>query len=71
VADQYRTVKFGTATFNQPANGSEGFELKKEVIELFAHVRRTDIGVIRVLEIRGGLPFAMEIEHGSEPTLTG
>ena len=59
-----RTVKFGTATSNQPAIGSEGFELKKEIVDFFAHVRSTDRGEIRVLEVRGGLPFSMEIEGG-------
>ena len=56
-----RSVKFGTATTNQPDSRSEEFGLKKQIAELFAHVRNTEVGVIRVLEIRGGLPFYMEI----------
>lgn len=33
------------------------------VVELFAHVRGMDAGMIPVLEVRGGLPFSKEIEH--------
>ena len=56
-----RSVKFGNATTNQPDAESGKFELKKQVAELFAHVRAIKNGEIRVLEIRGGLPFSMEI----------
>jgi hypothetical protein len=40
-----------------PAN----FELKDRIAEFFAHVRTMDAGLIRVLEVRGGLPFCMDI----------
>jgi hypothetical protein len=40
--------------------------LKKEIVELFSHVRSTENGVILALEISGGLPFAMEIEDAAQ-----
>jgi hypothetical protein len=56
-----RSVKFGEATPNRPSEGSAPFELRKQFAELFEHVRRVERGLIRVLEVRGGLPFFMEI----------
>jgi len=56
-----RSVKFGNATSNQPELASGEFELKKQVADFVAHVRAVQEGVIRVLEVRGGLPFSMEI----------
>jgi hypothetical protein len=58
-----RSVKFGNATPNRPLSGSADFELKDQTSEFFAYVRTIDVGVIRVLEVRGGLPFAMEVAH--------
>jgi hypothetical protein len=55
-----RSVKFGHPTSSQ-CGGADEFELKKQICELLAQVRRIDAGVIRVLEVRGGLPFCMEI----------
>ena len=56
-----RSVKFGAATPNRPAELSGDFELKEEMARLFGFIRGVDVGEIRVLEVRGGLPFAMEI----------
>jgi len=56
-----RSVKFGHPTPSQMGGGSDEFELKKQIAELFAHVRSMHAGMIRVLEVRGGLPFCMEI----------
>jgi len=61
-----RSVKFGNATPNRPLSGSADFELKEQASEFFAYVRTIEIGVIRVLEVRGGLPFAMEV--ADDPT---
>ena len=51
------------------------FELKKQVVEFLGHVRTINDCVIRILEIRGGLPSSMEIlvgrslrTGGSNPT---
>ena len=60
-----RSVKFGNATPNRPLSGSADFELKDQATEFFAHVRTIAVGVIRVLEVRGGLPFAMEVADHS------
>jgi hypothetical protein len=58
-----RSVKFGNVNANRPSTPSD-FELKISLVELFEHVRAIEAGVIRVLEVRGGLPFCMEIEEG-------
>jgi hypothetical protein len=55
-----RTVKFGAATPNRRVELSGDFELKQETAQLFEFVRGVERGAIRVLEIRGGLPFLME-----------
>src|SRR5262245_43093888 len=57
-----QSVKFGCSAATQPDQRGEDFELKKQISELFAFVREMKRGQIRVLEIRGGLPFCMEIE---------
>jgi hypothetical protein len=59
-----RSVKFGAATPNRPGVGTDEFEVNLPVAEFFAHVRGVESGVIRVLEVRGGLPFSMEIAEG-------
>jgi len=56
-----RSVKFGAATRNRPAELSGDFDLKQEVAQLFDFIRGVDAGAIRMLEVRGGLPFAMEV----------
>jgi len=56
-----RSVKFGAATPNRPAELSGDFQLKKETAQLFGFIRGVDAGEIRVLEVRGGLPLSMEI----------
>lgn len=58
-----RGIKFGsgdTAAHGPPLGD---FELKTQVAEFFEYVRSVDAGEIRCLELRHGLPFAMEIEH--------
>lgn len=59
-----RGVKFGAsdATAHKPL--PDQFELKVQVAEFFEYVRTVDASEIRCLEIRHGLPFSMEIEHG-------
>ena len=58
-----RSVKFGDATANRPDNQSSEFELKQQTAQLFEFVRSVDAGEIRILEVRGGLPFTMEIAN--------
>jgi hypothetical protein len=39
------------------------FELKRQHVEFFQYVRSVEVGEIRCLEVRHGLPFSMEIEQ--------
>ena len=56
-----RHVKFGTpATTGKTSGGTA--ELRQQIAEFFAYVREVGAGEIRTLEIRHGLPFAMEVE---------
>ena len=65
-----RYVKFGTAaTTGKPLDGA--LELRQQLAELFGYVREVDSGEIRTLEVRHGLPFAMEIELAGERTEGG
>jgi hypothetical protein len=57
-----QAVKFGAeeAPCQTP---SDAFEMKRQLVELFEYVRAVDTGEIRLLEVRHGLPFSMEVEH--------
>jgi hypothetical protein len=57
-----RGVKFGSEDAATSRTPPEEFQLKRQVIELLAYVRKVDAGEIRTLEIRHGLPFSMEVE---------
>jgi hypothetical protein len=59
-----RSIKFGATTSNTPDQPSGEFELKLQTAQFFALVRGIDEGEIRVLEVRGGLPFTIEISYG-------
>jgi hypothetical protein len=48
-------------TPNRPKDLSGDFESKEETAQQLRFVRSVDAGEIRVLEVRGGLPFRMEI----------
>jgi hypothetical protein len=61
-----RSVKFGNAKVSRIIPPTD-FELKTSVIELLEHVRSIEAGVIRALEVRGGLPFCMEIDEDKNP----
>jgi len=60
-----RDVKFCSKA-NQPEATSAEFSLKEQVVELFEYVRGVESGEIRVLEVKHGLPFSMEIEGTPE-----
>jgi hypothetical protein len=62
-----REVKF-CARSSRRDSDAEDFALKQQVIELFEYVRSNEIGEIRKLEIKNGLPFSMEVEH--QPNVT-
>jgi len=55
-----RSVKF-SAKAGLPDTAAGDFLLKQQVVELFEHVRSVDVGEIRVLEVKNGLPFSMEV----------
>lgn len=57
-----RGVKFGSEDSGTSRTPREEFELKRQVVELFEYVREVGAGEIRILEIRHGLPFSMEVE---------
>jgi hypothetical protein len=57
-----RDIKFGAQDGARPRTTSEDFELKQQVAEFFEYTRSVDVGEIRTLEVRHGLPFAMEVE---------
>jgi hypothetical protein len=58
-----RSIKFGVTTSNSPHKPSGECELKLQAAQFFGFIRGIDAGEIRVLEVRGGLPFAMEIDE--------
>ena len=60
-----RGVKF-CAKASQPETAAEDFLVKQQVVELFEYVRSVDLGEIRILEVKNGLPFSMEIEQPSD-----
>jgi len=65
-----RHIKFGTpATSGRTSEGAS--ELRQQIAEFFAYVREVGAGEIRTLEIRHGLPFAMEIELAGERKVGG
>jgi hypothetical protein len=54
-------LKFSAAE-TEPYKPSAEFELKKATAALFEYIRSVDEGEIRCLEVRHGLPFAMEVD---------
>lgn len=57
-----RDLKFGVDRQEPRGTSGSDFELKREVAELFEYTRDVEDGEIRVLVVRHGLPFTMEIE---------
>jgi hypothetical protein len=57
-----RDLKFGCPGVAQPTPKSDAFALKQQVAELLEYIRAVEAGEIRVLEVKHGLPFSMEIE---------
>jgi hypothetical protein len=61
-----RTVKFGPEPSTRTHQTPGEFELQRSVVELFAYVRAVSLGEISRLEIRHGVPVAMEIIYRPE-----
>ena len=58
--DTIQDIKFATPKNNgKPELAAD--ELRPQIAELFDYVRSGEAGEIRILEIRHGLPFAMEV----------
>jgi hypothetical protein len=57
-----RDVKFCSHDPGAARTVPAEFELKPQVAELFEYIRDIHAGEIRTLEVKSGLPFAMEIE---------
>lgn len=58
--DTIQDIKFATPKNNgKPELAAD--ELRPQIAEFFDYVRSGDAGEIRILEIRHGLPFAMEV----------
>ena len=55
-----QSVKFGAADHGPPIPSSD-FQLKRQVVQFLERVRSIEAGEIRSLEVRHGLPFAMEL----------
>jgi len=65
-ADQSRVirkVKLGGENSPRTESGYGEFELKRQVVDLFDQLERIGDGLIHSLEIKHGLPFAMDIEE--------
>jgi hypothetical protein len=54
-----REIKFGRENGPRPEAAKADFELKAEVVEMFAHMKTLGNGVVARLEIQHGLPFRM------------
>jgi hypothetical protein len=60
-----RDVKFSVeGSRGRPFRPAE-YELKSQVAEFFEYTRSVDVGEIRILEVRHGLPLSMEVELGA------
>ena len=55
-----QAVKFGAEDY-EAAIPSSDFQLKRQVVQFLERVRSIEAGEIRCLEVRHGLPFAMEL----------
>ena len=60
-----REIKFGGDNAPRPEVNLTDFQLKSQFIELFAHFDRIRDGVVRLLEVKHGLPFKMDVEDAA------
>ncbi len=56
-----KVLKLGTAS--SQCEPPEDFTLRASVVQLFAQLRNVNPGMVRVLEVRHGLPFSVELEE--------
>ena len=62
-----QSVKFGGEDV-LAASPPDEFQLKRQVVQFLERVRSIKVGEIRSLEVRHGLPFAMQVECASDVT---
>ena len=63
-----RDLKFGAQYPGCEKELSSEFRLSQQQVQLFEYIRNMDAGEIRVLVIKSGLPFAMQIvQECAEP----
>ena len=63
-----QSVKFGGEEVLVASSSAE-FQLKRQVVQFVELVRLIGAGEIRTLEVRHGLPFAMQVECVSDVTV--
>jgi hypothetical protein len=63
-----RHVRFGASDPGCEKEPSTEFRLKAQLAELFEYVRSVDAGEIRILEIRRGVHFSMEVQVAGRTT---
>jgi hypothetical protein len=65
-------VKFGASDPGCEKDLRAEFKLMEQLAQLFEYIRSVDAGRIQILEIRGGLPFAMQVvqAQASKDSLT-
>jgi hypothetical protein len=65
-----REIKFGGDNGPRPEVGKADFTLKAQTRGLFAQIEAIGEGIIRLIEVKHGLPFRMTIECDSESQTT-
>jgi hypothetical protein len=60
-----REVKFGGENSPRPELGIADFQLKSQVVDLFAFFDELQTGTIEVIELKHGLPFRMVVVEES------
>ena len=64
-ATAVREIKFGGDNAPRLEAALTDFQLKAQIIELFSHFDRIRDGVVRLLEVKHGLPFKMNVEEAA------
>ena len=63
-----RDVKFGAQDPGCEKELRAEFKLSQQLVQLFEYIRNMDAGEIRVLVIKSGMPFSMQVvQESAEP----
>ncbi len=60
-----RKLKVGADNGPRPESAFDDFLLKSQIAELLEAIRTLGDGEVLVIDVRHGLPFAIEIEHAT------